>query len=74
MKEAQGKVGLRGGIFSDDMFIYDSETDTYTCSQGKTLRRKSVHMSRQSMDYAASRRDCKVCKLRLQCTRNKAGF
>jgi len=32
-----------------------------------------VHMNRQSMDYAASRRDCRVCKLRSQCTRNKSG-
>ena len=25
------------------------------------------------MDYAASRRDCRECKLRSQCTRNKSG-
>ena len=73
LKEAQGKGGLRGGIFSDDMFVYDSETDTYTCPEGKKLKPKSVHMNRQSMDYAASRKDCRVCKLRSQCTRNKAG-
>ena len=50
LKEAQSKEGLRRGIFSDDMFIYDNETDTYTCPSGKRLRRKSLHMSRQSMD------------------------
>ena len=73
LKYALSNSGLRGGIFSDDMFIYDAETDTYTCPSGKRLRRKSLHMNRQSMDYAASRRDCRVCKLRSQCTRNKAG-
>jgi transposase len=73
LKEAQNKGGLRGGIFSDDMFIYDAETNTYTCPEGKKLKPKSLHMSRQSMDYAASRRDCRECKLRSQCTRNKAG-
>jgi hypothetical protein len=73
LKEAQGKGGLRGGIFSDDMFLYDAETDTYTCPAGKKLKFKSLHMNRQSMDYAASRKDCRVCKLRSQCTRNKAG-
>jgi Transposase and inactivated derivatives len=73
LKDALSNSGLRGGIFSDDMFIYDAETDTYTCPVGKKLRRKSVHMNRQSMDYAASRRDCRECKLRSQCTRNKAG-
>src|SRR3972149_6466644 len=73
VNEAQSKEGLRRGIFSDDMFIYDSETDTYTCPSGKRLRHKSLHMSRQSMDYAASSSDCRVCDLRPQCTQNKAG-
>ncbi len=73
LKEAQSNSGSRAGIFSDDMFIYDSETDTYTCPSGKRLRRKSLHMSRQSIDYAALRSDCRVCDLRPQCTQNKAG-
>jgi len=73
LKEAQSNSGSRAGIFSDDMFIYDSETDTYTCPSGKRLRRKSLHMSRQSMDYGALRSDCGVCDLRPQCTQNKAG-
>ena len=55
------------------MFIYDNETDTYTCPSGKKLMRKSLHMSRQSIDYGALRSDCGVCDLRSQCTRNKAG-
>jgi transposase len=73
LKEAQGKGGLRGGIFRDDMFLYDKETDTYTCPAGKKLKPKSLHLSRQSIDYAASKSDCRVCDLRVQCTRNKAG-
>jgi transposase len=73
LKEAQGKGGLRGGIFPDDMFIYDKDTDTYTCPAGKKLKPKSLHLSRQSIDYAASKSDCSICDLRVQCTRNKAG-
>ncbi|MGH8756256.1 MAG: transposase, partial [Burkholderiales bacterium] len=73
LKQVQGNSGLRGNIFSDEMFIYDNETDTYTCPSGKKLRRKSLHMSRQSIDYAALRSDCRVCDLRPQCTQNKAG-
>ena len=73
LKEAQGRSGLRGGIFSDDVFIYDKQTDTYTCPVGKKLKPKSLHVSRQSIDYAASKSDCRVCDLRSQCTRNKAG-
>ena len=73
LKEAQGRSGLRGGIFSDDVFIYDKQTDTYTCPVGKKLKPKSLHVSRQSIDYAASKSDCRACDLRSQCTRNKAG-
>jgi transposase len=73
LKEAQGKGGLRGGIFPDDMFFYDKDTDTYTCPSGKKLKPKSLHLSRQSIDYAASKSDCSICDLRVQCTRNKAG-
>jgi transposase len=73
LKEAQGKGGLRGEILPDDMFIYDKEADTYTCPSGKKLKPKSLHLSRQSIDYAASKSDCRVCDLRVQCTRNKAG-
>ena len=71
LKEAQDDRGLREGIFLDDMFIYDKETDTYICPEGKRLRRKSLHMNRGSMDYGALRSDCRACRLRSQCTRNK---
>ena len=73
LKDVQSKSGLRGKIFSDYMFNYDSETDTYTCPRGKKLRRKSLHINRDSVDYAASRRDCSVCELMPRCTKNKAG-
>lgn len=73
LKEALSNSGLRGKIFSDEMFIYDNGTDTYTCPSGKRLRRKSLHINRQSMDYAAFRSDCRVCSLRPHCTKNKAG-
>ena len=73
LKEAQSNSGSRAGIFSDDKFNYDKETDTYTCPSGKKLRRKSLHISRGSIDYAASKSDCSVCDLMPQCTKNKAG-
>lgn len=73
LKGAQSNSGRRAGIFSDDMFMYDSETDTYTCPSGKRLRRKSLDMNRHSINYAASKSDCSVCNLMSQCTKNKAG-
>jgi hypothetical protein len=69
----QSDSGSRAEIFSDEKFIYDKETDIYTCPSGKKLRRKSLHMNRESIDYAASKSDCSVCDLMPQCTKNKAG-
>ena len=71
LKEAQSRGGLRKGVFSEDRFIYDQETDSYRCPSGKRLRRKSLN--RESIIYAASRSDCSVCELMPQCTKNKAG-
>jgi transposase len=73
LKGAQSNSGQRAGIFSEEEFIYDKETDTYTCPSGKKLRRKSLHMHRGSIDYAASKSDCSVCELMPRCTKNKAG-
>lgn len=61
------------GIFPDNKFTYDRETDTYICPANKRLKRKTLHKARQSMDYAAPKSDCDNCGLRPQCTKNKAG-
>lgn len=63
----------RRGIYPDSMFVYDEGTDTYTCPAGKKLKRRSLHIKRQSMDYAASKSDCNVCELKPKCTKNKTG-
>ena len=60
-------------IFSDSEFIYDSRNDTYQCPAGQTLKRKSLHSNRDSVDYAASKKSCAACALRAQCTRSKSG-
>lgn len=60
-------------IFLEDRFLYNPATDTYTCPAGVQLKPKSLHLSRQSRDYAAPRKACAACQLREQCTKNKAG-
>jgi transposase len=60
-------------IFPEERFEYDSESDTYRCPGGNLLRPKSLHMGRESRDYAASKKVCRACSLREQCTRNKSG-
>jgi transposase len=59
-------------IFPDSEFIYDSSNDTYRCPAGQTLKRKSLHSNRDSVDYAASKKTCSACPLRAQCTRSKS--
>ena len=49
------------------------ESDTYRCPAGNRLKPRSLHQSRQSRDYAASKKICAACHLREQCTRNKSG-
>jgi len=63
----------KNDIFLEDRFLYDPATDTYTCPAGVQLKPKSLHITRQSRDYAAPRKVCAACPLREQCTKNKAG-
>lgn len=60
-------------IFQDHQFQYDMETDTYLCPGGNLLKRKSLDLRRMCYIYAASKKDCKACTLRDQCTTSKTG-
>lgn len=73
LKEFTSKRIEKLNIFPEERFEYDRESDTYLCPAGNRLKPKSLHMSRQSRDYAASKKICRACHLREQCTRNKSG-
>jgi transposase len=73
LQESTAKRIEKLGIFSEERFEYDRETDTYCCPAGNRLKPRSLHKSRQSRDYAASQKVCAACQLRKQCTRNKSG-
>ncbi len=60
-------------IYNEDHFQYDPEMDVYHCPAGNVLKPKTLHVKRQSRDYAAPKKVCAACQLREQCTRNKAG-
>ena len=45
----------------------------YRCPAGTLLKRKSLHMQRESCDYGAPKKVCAICELREQCTKNKTG-
>ena len=71
LKRKQQKSGLRSGIYSDNRFLYDKESDTYECPAGKRLKRRKVHKPRDSVEYAGSKKECGKCELRRHCTKSK---
>lgn len=73
LQESTAKRIEKLNIFPEEQFEYDGESDTYRCPAGNRLKPKSLHQSRQSRDYAASKKMCAICHLREQCTRNKSG-
>ena len=71
VKLLNGDTGSREGIFPEDRFTYDKETDTYTCPAGKTLKKRTLHENKQNIEYAASKKDCAVCAVRSDCTKSR---
>jgi transposase len=64
------------GPYFKDKFIFNSETDSYTCPQGqwlpfRGLRRSKVTGSRTMRVYRASRTACRTCPAFGVCTRDK---
>lgn len=58
-------------------FVYDKETDTFTCPGGKLLRWTHVKRLREAQIdkvYAAKTKDCKACSRRANCFGPKQKF
>ena len=72
------KSERKDGTFSRADFAYDHESDIYVCPAGHQLRRyrrafatpRSGVTKDNTMLYRASKRDCEVCPLKLQCCPN----
>jgi len=69
----QANTGRKQGIFAEREFIYDAESDTYTCPGGQTLRRRRHKKKRKAYEYAVSPKVCAGCGKRERCTRSKTG-
>jgi len=65
--------GTRGGVFSEQEFKYDKNTDTYICPAGKVLIRRSFYKKEDIVIYGARSKDCERCELMPRCTINKSG-
>lgn len=66
-REKQAKQGIE--------FVYDEETDTYTCSNGKTLTvyARNAKLSNGSLCDRYKCHECEGCPLRSKCTTSKTG-
>jgi transposase len=73
LRESSVKRTEKLKIFSEEQFQYDPQSDTYRCPAGNVLKPKSLHIHRQSRDYAAPKKVCAACPIREQCTKNKSG-
>jgi transposase len=73
LREVAVKRTAKLNIFLEDHFLYDRERDVYHCPARNMLKPKSLHINRQSRDYAAPKKVCAVCQLKEQCTQNKSG-
>jgi len=62
------KSKRKDGAFSRSNFSYDKQRDLYVCPAGKTLRSTGALHSDNTYRYVASKRDCDICPLKLQCS------
>ncbi|MFH0872193.1 MAG: transposase, partial [bacterium] len=53
LREAAVKRQARRGLFSEERFSYDPQSDHYLCPAGNLLQPQKLHPKRQSQDYAA---------------------
>jgi predicted XRE-type DNA-binding protein len=73
LKEQQEKSGSRAGIFNEEDFIYDVQTDTYRCPAGQRLEPRRHHTQRRAVEYVCARNVFRSCPLKDQCTRSRTG-
>jgi len=60
----------KAGIFSRDDFTYDKARDVYTCPMGKLLATTGSTRYDDLLRYNASKRDCDIWPLKMQCCPN----
>jgi len=72
LKQTQDQQERRRRIFPESLFVYDPQTDTYTCPAGQSLRRRKHWVERQAFEYVTARGVCQQCRLRVQCTRSQS--
>jgi transposase len=61
------KSARSDGTFSRAEFVFDRSRNVYICPTGKLLHTTGTVIEDSTLRYRASKRDCDVCALRMQC-------
>ena len=64
------KSARSDGTFSRADFVFDRERNIYICPGGKLLHTTGTVIDGGTLRYRASKRDCDVCALKMQCCPN----
>jgi hypothetical protein len=71
--EANKGKGRSAGIYSDEHFSYDPESNTYRCPADQIMKPRRMHPQRLTWEYVTAKGTCLACKLRTLCTRSRTG-
>jgi DDE family transposase len=71
--ESHRGKGRSEGIYAEERFIYDPQTNTYRCPANEIMRPRRLHPQRLTWEYVTAKGICLVCKLRAFCTRSRSG-
>jgi transposase len=61
------------GLFPKTEFVYDADTDSYTCPHGQGLSHRGTNHKTGERHYRPERGTCDGCPMRDECTRSKTG-
>jgi hypothetical protein len=61
------------GIYGQECFVYDAQSDTFTCPAGRKLYNHHFHRQRGYHEYRTGKGVCGRCQLAHLCTRAKTG-
>ena len=73
LAEAQTSAGQRDKIYSERMFLYQPQSNTYLCPAGQIMHPRRCHPTRLTWEYVTAKATCLRCPLRALCTRSKSG-
>ena len=73
LAEIQTSAGQRAKIYSERMFLYQPQSNTYLCPAGQIMHPRRCHPTRLTWEYVTAKGTCLGCALRALCTRSKSG-